>query len=143
MIFKWVKSNEHVTYEEALAIRKAVFIDQQGIASDIELDGQDHLYYHVVGYEDNTPLCTARVKIEQGTLTVQRVAVMPNFQGQGIGRQLMNEIKRFSKEKHVTEITLSAQHTAVAFYQSLNYDLIEGSEHIDADILHFDMKLTL
>ncbi|MGX7348709.1 GNAT family N-acetyltransferase [Dolosicoccus paucivorans] len=140
MQFKWTQDLTHPIYQHALEIRKAVFIKDQGIDPQLELDGQDDLYYHVVGYDQEQPICVARIKIDRNILTVQRVAVLSHYQRQGVGRQLMNEIKQFGQSQSVTQLFLSAQHTAVPFYESLGYTVVEGSQHMDAGILHFDMK---
>ena len=139
MQFKWTQDLTDLIYQHALEVRISVFIEDQGIDPQLELDDQDEFYFHVVGYDENLPICVARIKIDQNVLTVQRVAVLSRYQRQGVGRQLLNEIKRFAQKQSVTQLFLSAQHTAVPFYESIGYATVEGSEHMDADILHFDM----
>ncbi|MCT4490464.1 GNAT family N-acetyltransferase, partial [Levilactobacillus parabrevis] len=69
----WGKLNP--VYQDALQIRKDVFIAEQGIDPQLELDGTDEDKMHYVGYEDDQPVTTARIDMLAGNrVKIQRVA---------------------------------------------------------------------
>lgn len=61
MQFKWATGTNNQVYQDALSIRRKVFIEEQHVDETIEIDGTDNTKHHVVGYLDNIPQATARI----------------------------------------------------------------------------------
>ncbi|WP_157533047.1 GNAT family N-acetyltransferase, partial [Haloferax profundi] len=78
---------------DAFAVRKAVFVDEQGVDEEIEWDEYDEPEsdaVHFVGYRDGEAVGAARLReYEPGVGKVERVAVLESVRGEGWGRRLM------------------------------------------------------
>lgn len=76
------------------------------------------------------PVGTARLDItneEAGIGTVRLVAVLPQYQRQGIGRAMMYELERFAATKAMRQLNVHAAQDAVSFYQKLGWQLIDAA----------------
>ncbi|WP_338803307.1 GNAT family N-acetyltransferase [Xenorhabdus griffiniae] len=123
--------------QQAFAIRKQVFTDEQGFDAEIDIDEYDDIALHVVVFDSEKPIGVLRaIQKDNNMLKVGRVAVLRHYRGQGIGRKVMEFIKDFGRKNNIETIILSAQCHAQPFYESLGYQaqgeiyLEEGAEHI-------------
>lgn len=134
-----------------LALRRAVFIDEQAVPEVLELDGHDHDALHFIcvddddeGDDDKRPaLGTARLRaIDTDTAKVQRVAVGRQHRRSGVGRLVMQALHDEARKRGHRRIRLSSQVSAIEFYEGLGY-VAEGGIYDDAGIPHRDMELSL
>lgn len=143
MQFLWTSQVSSSIYHDALAIRKNVFIDEQSVPIDLEIDDLESSCYHVVAYDNEQPVATARIYPKTNTIAkIQRVAVLAMCRGQKIGQNIMQETERYAKSLGFTEVTLGAQNHAISFYEKLGYHVV-GKEYEDAGISHHDMEKSL
>jgi predicted GNAT family N-acyltransferase len=123
------------------AVRRAVFIDEQGVPEAMEWDADDEGALHFLAeLADGTPVGCARL-LPDGH--VGRMAVLPPWRGQGIGRALLAAALRAAHAcGHVT-VRLSAQVHAAGFYARDGF-VAEGGVYDEAGIPHVAMvkKLT-
>ena len=125
------------------SIRHAVFVLGQGVRPEEEVDGEDPACRHVLALRDGLAIGTARIKPLGRTAKVQRVAVLAEARGAGIGAQIMAWIaRRLAEEGDWDDAVLGAQTHAMGFYERLGWRA-EGPEYLDARIPHRDMRLTL
>lgn len=147
MKFKWVIDGDISELKDAFNIRKEVFINEQNVDPGLELDGLDQQLIHIIGYLDDQAVSTARVDLKEDgkVLKIQRVAVLKNQRGNHIGFKMMQEIERWAinDSKSVEELILSAQDTAIPFYEKLGYSITNEEGYLDANIMHHDMAKTL
>lgn len=132
-------------HEDALAIRKAVFIVEQGVDIKDELNDQaaEENAIHIVIYVDNKLAATARVLAESDdTWHIQRVATLFPLRGQGLGRKLMEYIETLAASYGIQNLVLGAQVQARGFYESLGFAAI-GATFFEAGIQHIHMKKEL
>ncbi|MFC6260182.1 GNAT family N-acetyltransferase [Levilactobacillus fujinensis] len=130
----WGKLNP--CYDDALAIRKEVFIGEQGIDPKIELDGTDEDKMHYVGYVDDKPVTTARIDMLGGNrVKIQRVATVASARKQGYAGELIKQIIKDARSSDVAHIELDAQLTALAFYEELGFKPV-GDLFEEAGIQH-------
>lgn len=130
-------------YHDALAIRRAVFIDEQKVAEAIEIDEFEDACLHLVWYVDGKALCTARLLDKgDGVVKIQRVAVLKTARGLGLGAVIMREAERLAREWGAKRLILGAQNHAIPFYEKLGFRVF-GEEYLDADIPHHDMEKAL
>ena len=123
------------------ALRRTVFIDEQGVTEAEEWDGLDDQALHVLGWLDGTPVGTARVFIEGDTGKIGRVCVLPEMRGLGLGAELIRAgIAHFRPMPGVTRARLGAQCHAMGFYAKLGFTPV-GEISDDAGIPHQDMIL--
>ncbi len=126
-----------------MAIRMEVFVREQGVSLDEEMDTHDQAATHYIAREDGAPIGTARTRVEEGSGRIERVAVRAAHRGSGAGAALMTHcIARLKNHPQVTRIVISAQTQARAFYEKLGF-VAEGEEYQDAGIAHYRMVLGL
>lgn len=143
MNIKWTNTTESIIYKDALAIRYKVFVDEQKVPADLEIDEFEDSSLHLVLYEENQPVATARIyELANDTYKVQRVAVLKEHRTSGIGTLLMQEIERKAKTLKAVKLTLGSQNSAIPFYEKLGYE-ISSDEFMDAGIPHHSMTKTL
>ena len=108
--------------KDAEAVRIKVFQQEQGIARDLDFDGNDQSSIHVVAYKNGAPIGTGRVRLlENGVAKIERVAVLSQERGQGIGKLLMESIDDYLGGVDIKEAVLDAQLHAKSFYERLGY----------------------
>lgn len=136
---KWTTDTTSDTYKDALKIRYDVFITEQGVSVEEEIDELEDQTEHVVLYRNNEPVATARIyDIGNQTYKIQRVAVQKEARSLGFGAAVMTEVEQKVRDLNGQHITLGAQNTAIPFYEKLAYS-IEGDEFMDAGIPHHTM----
>lgn len=130
--------------EAALAIRRAVFVREQGVPEERELDGRDGDAVHFLAYEGDEPIGTARLRPYRGedgdqtVAKVERVAVRAQRRGEGIGRGLMDAIEAAAASEGYETVVLHAQVPVVSFYRQLGYET-RGGAFEEAGIEHREM----
>ncbi len=134
--------------QQAFAVREEVFIVEQQVPAEIELDEYDHVSttVHLLALDEaGKAVGTARFRPynEEGVCKVERVAVLATTRGTGLGRLMMEEIHRLAREAGFKTAKLNAQLQAKPFYDRLGY-IGEGETFLEADIEHMTMtkKLT-
>lgn len=131
-------------YQDAVSIRQAVFIIEQGVPKELEIDGYENKCIHLVFYSDKSePITTCRLlPIDDDTIKLQRMAVKKEFRGHAYGRLLIDEAEKIAKENGYQTITLGAQATALGFYEKLGYKK-HGQLFLDAGIEHYQMNKSI
>lgn len=127
-------------YVDALRIRSEVFMKEQGVPFNLEVDADEAYAIHFVYYNNkNQALGTCRLLPKNKTdIKLQRMAVLKPYRQMRIGLQLVEEAQRFAKEHHFKQISLGAQLTALPFYAKLGYKPI-GDVFEDAGMPHQEM----
>ncbi|NKZ27786.1 GNAT family N-acetyltransferase [Vagococcus lutrae] len=127
-------------YQDALALRKTIFVEEQNVPLSLEIDPYEKHCRHFVLYHDERPLATCRsLPLENAQLKLQRMAVKKEYRGQHIGSYLLNHVIEDAQNEGYQSIILGAQEHAVPFYQALGFNIC-SERYMDADIPHFDMK---
>ncbi|QWD72987.1 GNAT family N-acetyltransferase [Polynucleobacter sp. UB-Raua-W9] len=129
--------------QDAYLIRRQVFIEEQGVPLDMELDQFDPLAKHALAYQG--PLCvgTGRlVMVDSNHAQIGRMAVLSAFRNQGIGKAILINFIGQAKAEEISVLTLHAQVSAIPFYAKLGF-LPEGAIYDEAGIAHRNMMLSL
>ncbi|QGX99969.1 GNAT family N-acetyltransferase [Roseovarius faecimaris] len=104
------------------AVRRAVFVEEQGVAPDLEQDGRDGEALHLLALDGDVPVGTARILIKDGTGKIGRVCVLPSHRGVGLGLRLIEAcLDRLRALPDVTRAELGAQTYALDFYEALGF----------------------
>ncbi|MFO8140631.1 MAG: GNAT family N-acetyltransferase [Marinobacter sp.] len=121
-------------------IRQRVFIDEQKVPPELEWDNTDEIADHyLVVDRNNLPMATARLfSTLEETGHIGRMAVLPEYRGQGIGRALLRHLLTESAGRF-PELRLSAQQHATGFYQHCGFHIC-SVPYDDAGIPHLDMR---
>jgi predicted GNAT family N-acyltransferase len=132
-----------VEREAALAVRRAVFVEGQGVPIDRELDGKDEDAIHVVATDGDETVGTARVRtIDAETAKVERVAVIESRRGEGWGRRIMDRVEAEARSQGCSRAMLHAQLPVVSFYRARGYQTV-GEEFLDTGVPHVEMTKPL
>jgi predicted GNAT family N-acyltransferase len=129
----------------ALALRMEVFVVEQGVSAEIEVDGLDEGAEHAVVFDDADEalaVATARLLTVQGTGTVGRVAVRKDRRGTGLGAVVMRAIEDRAADLGLPVLELHAQREAEGFYARLGYEAY-GDTYLEAGIPHVSMRKVL
>lgn len=115
------------------AIRKAVFVDEQGVPEELEWDGLDEHAYHVVALApDGQPIGTGRL-LQDGH--IGRVAVLEPWRRRGVGRALLEMLLVIANKMGYEEVKLHAQIRVADFYLRKGF-VPQGEEFMEAGIPH-------
>jgi predicted GNAT family N-acyltransferase len=129
--------------QDAYSIRKRVFIEEQGVPEEMELDEFDLDARHALAYAGSECIGTARLVTLDGNLgRIGRMAVLPSYRGQGTGKQLMGALLKASQSQGIKQIELHAQVTVIPFYEQFGF-VAQGDVYAEAGILHRDMILRI
>lgn len=136
----WTKDTMNEIYLDAVKIRAKVFIEEQGVSLEEEIDKYEAYCIHFVGYLDKKPAATVRLlPLENGVVKLQRMAVLKEYRKQGHGAEIIKTAEKFAYDQGFNSIILGAQLTAEAFYTTLGYQAY-GEIFLDANIDHIHMK---
>ena len=142
-MIKILKSEEELNL--GFALRIEVFVREQKVPMELELDEKDHSEntVHIGYFSDDKLIGVARlIDLDKDIIHIGRVAIDKDYRGKGIGRDLIIGCENTAKlilKREVT-IELSAQIQAEKFYESLGYNRVNDTIYLDAGIEHVDMR---
>ena len=134
-----IKVRSATTREEldhAREIRKKVFIMEQNVPEDVEIDQYEDTSKHIIALIDDRFIGTARWRKTENGIKLERFAVLKEKRGLGIGKELV----RFILEQINTEpdIYLHAQDHVISFYKKLGFYSV-GDHFYEGGISHQKM----
>ncbi len=137
-------ASSQADFFDCMTIRTKVFIIEQNIPADMEIDEYDQVAIHFILRENNQAIATARVLLceDKNNAKVGRVAVLSSHQNKGYGKQLMLDVEKLMKANHIKQLSLSSQEHAIKFYQKIGYQVV-GDFYDDCGIPHIDMIKTI
>ncbi|MEU6843641.1 GNAT family N-acetyltransferase [Streptomyces sp. NPDC046716] len=135
------------------AVRRDVFVTEQGVPQELEYDAYDTDAVHVLAVdEDGTALGTGRLltgaaaAVKNGGAedvgALGRLAVAKVARGRGVGAALVGAIEDAARDRGLAAVDLHAQTHALGFYERLGYEAY-GPEFPDAGIPHLAMRKTI
>lgn len=136
-----VRIHSQEELERCIAIRRDVFIREQKVPEEIELDGRDQECIHFLAFlhpQDalERAVGSARLWIdEKGRAKAQRVAVLEKCRKRGIGQELMEALEGQARADGFRQVWLGAQIQALAFYERIGY-VSHGDVYQEAGIDH-------
>ena len=141
VICKLVTSDEEL--REAFAVRRQVFVEEQGVTEDEEYDGLDSEALQIVVKDGERVIGTARVQFPAANeAKIERMAVLKPFRNKGIGSRIMDFLHKELKNRQVEQVVLHAQYPVIAFYRSCGFKET-GSPFREAGIKHIKMQRRL
>lgn len=131
--------NSEKQLKDAYAVRVRVFVDEQKVPPDEEIDQHEESATHFVVYDQDQPIGAGRLRELDGFGKVERICIDSDYRKKGIGKLLMDAIETEGIKRGYTKFKLNAQIQAVPFYSKLGYEICSG-EFLDAGIPHVTMK---
>jgi predicted GNAT family N-acyltransferase len=131
---RWVRDARDL--RAALALRFAVFCDEQGVPREIEVDALDDVARHAVAVApDGTVVGTMRLIAKGSVVKVGRVAVARAWRGRGIASDLLARAMDYAQGLRAEELRLAAQVAAIDLYRKAGYRAV-GRPFEEAGIEH-------
>ena len=129
-------ADSELDHKNILLIRREVFIKEQQIPVEIEIDENEENSTYIIAYLNFKAVGTARWRQSVNGVKLERFAVLKKYRKKGIGAALTNFIiAHIPKEK---TIYLNSQKPAIGFYERLGFVSV-GSFFKEADIAHQKM----
>ena len=129
----------HEARERASPIRFEVFVREQRVPAEIELDDMDARCLHALAFHQDMAVGTARL-LPDGH--IGRMAVLKAWRGKGVGAAMLSRLIEAARARGDREVALSAQVHAVRFYRAHGF-VEEGAEYEEAGIAHRAMRRKL
>lgn len=133
---KFVETNHE--RQQALNVRSMVFIDEQKVPPEVEMDAFDEEAIHFIGSLNDTPIAASRIRFIETYGKLERICVLKDQRGKSYGKQLIQAMEDIIVKKNYTKAKLNAQTHALDFYKQLGY-IIVSEEFMDAGIPHVTM----
>jgi len=119
-------------------IRNSVFVIEQNIPLELEMDHLDSQCMHAIVFDQKKPIAVGRIDLsEQGKIS--RVAVLQEHRRQGAGRLVIQTLEQFAVEHQAEKVWFHAQKSSIPFYIRLGYKIV-SEEFLEADIVHQKME---
>jgi len=112
--------------QKTFAIRKEVFVKEQGVPEENEIDEYDSLdapCNHLLILADGKPVGAGRIRFMDGVGKLERICVLKPYRQLGIGKVIVQELENIAKEKGVSKVKLHSQTHANTFYEQLGYQI--------------------
>lgn len=127
-------------------IRFRVFVDEQKVPAELELDETDSTAFHVLATDKSGEPCgTGRLYVDPENAQhakIGRMAVLAQHRGGGCGRAILAALIDEARRCGYSVAILSAQTHALPFYEKFGF-ASDGPEYLDAGIPHRTMLMTL
>lgn len=124
--------------QQAFSIRTKVFVEEQNVPVEEELDSFDVLdgeCQHVLLTENDVAVGTGRVRLVEQYGKIQRVAILKEYRQHGFGKVIIIKLEQLAAELGATKAKLDAQVHAIGFYEKLGYT-VQSDVFMDAGIEH-------
>ncbi|WP_108508863.1 GNAT family N-acetyltransferase [Polynucleobacter acidiphobus] len=131
-IMRWEEAR-HLAYP----IRLTVFVNEQQVPEELELDDDDPTAWHAVVLDHGKAIATGRL-LRNGK--IGRLAVLKEYRGLGLGSELLKTLVSYGRQEGIKQFFLHAQTSAVSFYERHGFKVI-GLAFEEAGIDHIKMVL--
>ncbi len=135
-----IKPNED--FLNSYEIRKTVFVEEQNIPIENEMDELDSECFHIVLYSDATPVGSGRFYVHDDMARLGRVAVLKQARGKGYASIICRALIDIAKRENVKLVTLDSQSYVASLYEKLGF-VREGGKFLEEGISHVKMNMDL
>ncbi len=136
---KRVSFRDKVEAEQAFAIRRRVFVEEEGVDPKLEYDANEESAHHYLLLVGNRPIGTARWRETENGIKLERFAVLPEFRNRGLGEVILKEVLK-DVIPLGKKIYLHSQLKAVPFYERHGF-VKKGPVFYEAGMGHYYMEL--
>jgi predicted GNAT family N-acyltransferase len=127
--------------DDAFRVRMEVFVEEQHVPPEEELDAHDETAIHFVGYIEDTAVAASRLRFVDNYGKLERICVLASQRGKDFGKLIIDEMENVITSKGYKHAKLHAQEHAEAFYKKLGYETVSDT-FMDAGIPHVAMTKT-
>jgi predicted GNAT family N-acyltransferase len=133
---KQVSTKEQL--EDAYTVRRTVFVHEQQVPEEEEIDQFEDDSIHVVLYDNKEPVGAGRVRVLDGIGKLERICVLSTSRQKGAGKLIVDKLEDVATAQGVSKLKLNAQTHAIPFYERLGYETV-SDVFMDAGIPHVTM----
>ena len=130
--------NDTALAEQAFAIRRRVFVEEEGVDPGLEYDHEEEAHHYLL-FLAIKPLATARWRETEKGIKLERFAVLPEFRNRGLGGVILKEVLKDVRQLGKT-VYLHSQLRAVPFYERHGF-IKKGAIFYEAGMGHYLMQL--
>lgn len=134
--------NDRSRMEQAWALRRRVFVEEQHVPEEIELDADDARAFHALALEDGRPVGCGRMLAHGDSVKIGRMAVLAERRHLGVGRRVLAFLVEHARQRGFRRAVLDAQLHAEGFYLKQGFTPI-GEVFEEAGIMHRRMERAL
>jgi len=124
----------------SMKIREEVFHKEQNIDISMMSDDKDKDAFHCIIYDFGIPVGSGRLYKDEDGYHIGRVAVLKEYRGKNLGRDLMTGLIKKAWETGAEKVSIHAQEHVIEFYEGLGF-VKKGDIFIEADIPHVEMEV--
>ncbi|MBI62965.1 MAG: GNAT family N-acetyltransferase [Chloroflexi bacterium] len=138
-MIKIIEAKTEKEISKCLKIRTKVFVEEQSVPFDKELDDLDKICIHSLVLINHTAVATGRlIPLDNKNGKIGRMAVLTEYRKMGIGGLILNFLEKKALEKNITHIILEAQEYVKKFYSNHGYSE-RGGVFLEVGIPHIKM----
>lgn len=124
--------------EDALHVRKLVFVHEQDVPEEIEVDHYENEAIHFIGYQHSQSIAAGRLRFLDHYGKIERLCVLKKYRGNSFGLQMLQRMEEETLKHQINHTLLHAQTIAVPFYERVGYEIVSEPFN-DAGISHVTM----
>lgn len=128
---------------KTVSIRSAVYIGEEYCPYEEEFDGNDFSATHFLGTVDGVPAGGLRLRYFADFAKLERLAVLPQFRGVGLARDLISQASEFCREKGYRNLYIHARADKVDLWRKFGFDKIGSEAFVFSDYTYFEMSAEL
>ncbi|MFA9455777.1 GNAT family N-acetyltransferase [Halalkalibacter sp. AB-rgal2] len=129
--------------QDAYDVRTKVFVEEQHVPLNEEIDQYEEESIHFVMYNHDLPVGAGRLRFIEDVGKVERICLLKEARGTGAGHALMEKIEETAYSNGYNKLKLHAQCQAEGFYKKLGYVTVSNEPFLDAGIPHVVMEKNL
>jgi len=123
---------------KCLVVRGIVFIEEQEVDWEGEIDEFENTSTHILGEVDGQPVAAGRLRFIDGWAKLERVAVRPKWRGQGLARDIIAFLMAEADRQGAKKFKLHAQVYLKDLYEQFGFHQ-EGDVFDECGIPHILM----
>ncbi|WP_379353780.1 MULTISPECIES: GNAT family N-acetyltransferase [unclassified Paenibacillus] len=124
--------------KEAYRIRTEVFVHEQGVPQELEIDDNEAVSSHVLVLYNGEPAGAGRMREVDGIAKLERICVLASHRKHRVGAAIMKELEALALDKGLAKAKLHAQTHAAGFYEKLGYS-VDSETFMEEGIPHIRM----
>ncbi|NHC42803.1 GNAT family N-acetyltransferase [Bacillus sp. MM2020_1] len=108
----------------AFAIRKEIFVKEQGVPLEDEFDQFDTLdgiCEHILVHYNEQPVGTGRIRFINGVGKLERICILEPYRKFGLGKIIIKALEEIAEEQGALQVKLHGQTQAEGFYKKLGF----------------------